>query len=294
MRWIRPLARPDSLLTLTTATCTHSQTDLYLGLRALIVFLGALMLPPSLHAEETVMEVITLQNRPIAEIQPLLTPLLDKNDVVSGSGFNLIVKTSPGRLESILALLEQLDTRQHNLLISVLQNSHKTAEQLNAELAIAVSPAAVRLQGMGGDTRNTSSQHATQQLRTLEGQAAHIQTGQQRPVEQISVYDSGYGYAGFSSNTQMQEASNGFAATPRLVGNNEVIIDITPWSDRFIHNQGLETQSLATSVRARLGQWVDLGASGISEQTETTGFNGINARTSTRDVHILMKIDLAD
>jgi hypothetical protein len=245
-------------------------------------------------ADDRVMEIITLQNRPAAEIQPALTPLLDATDVVSASGFDLIVKTTPERLESILALIQQLDKRQHNLLISVIQNSHKTADELNAEASVMISSNKIRMQGMLADTRDISQQHSTQQLRTLEGRAAHIQTGQQRPIEQTTVYDSGYGYPGVSTTTQMQEASSGFAATPRLLGNNDVIIDIAPWSDRFVNSQGLETQSVQTSLRTKLGEWVELAGSGLNQQSDSNGLNGMNYQTNTRDVHILLKVELVD
>lgn len=245
-------------------------------------------------ADDRVMEIINLQNRPAAEIQPALTPLLDATDVVSTSGFDLIVKTTPERLENILALIEQLDKRQHNLLISVIQNSHKTADELNAEASVMISSNKIRMQGMLADTRDISQQHSTQQLRTLEGRAAHIQTGQQRPIEQTTVYDSGYGYPGVITTTQMQEASSGFAVTPRLSGSNEVIIDIAPWSDRFVNSQGLETQNVQTSLRTKLGEWVELAGIGLNQQTNSNGFNGMNYQTNTRDVHILLKVELAD
>ena len=181
-----------------------------------LLLLGGLLvfrLLPAM-ADDRVMNIITLQNRPAAEIQPALTPLLDASDVVTGNGFDLIVKTTPERLQTILALIEQLDKRQHNLLISVIQNSHKTADELNAEAAMMISTDQIRMQGMSADTHNIGQERLTQQLRTLEGRAAHIQTGQQRPIEQITVYDSGYGFPGITTTTRMQEASSGFAAHP--------------------------------------------------------------------------------
>lgn len=263
-------------------------------LNRLLLLCSLLVFRLPVLADDRVMEIITLQNRPAAEIQPALTPLLDATDVVSASGFDLIVKTTPERLENILALIEQLDKRQHNLLISVIQNSHKTADELNAEASVMISSNKIRMQGMLADTRDISQQHSTQQLRTLEGRAAHIQTGQQRPIEQTTVYNSGYGYPGVSTTTQMQEASSGFAVTPRLSGSNEVIIDIAPWSDRFVNSQGLETQNVQTSLRIKLGEWVELAGSGLNQQTNSNGFNGMNYQTNTRDVHILLKVELAD
>lgn len=245
-------------------------------------------------AENTILEVIELNNRPAAEIQELLQPMLEPGDVISSNGFSLIVKSNPTQLENIRKLVEQLDTRLQNLTISVLQSSHKTAEQLNAEAAIAISPPAYRMQGMAGDTRDLDRQQAIQQLSTLEGQPAHIQVGKIRPIENITIYDSGYGYPGISSTTQMQEASTGFAAIPRLIGNGEVMIDIAPWSDRFLTSGGLETQSIQTSIRARLGEWVEIGGSGISDESDSRGMTGMNYSTRNQDMRILIKVDRAN
>jgi hypothetical protein len=272
------------------------------GLKAVVADLSAylligfslLFLLSPANAEESVLEIITLQNRPAAEVQPLLAPLLEADEAVNSDGFNLIIKSSPGRIDSIRSLIAQLDSRRHNLLISVLQNSYKTADQLNAEAAIAISPGSVRMRGMAGDTRDIDRQNTTQQLRTLEGQAAHIQTGKIRPVENITVYNTGYGYPGVVSNTQLQEASTGFAVIPRLSGNNEVMIDIAPWSERFTNNRGMETRQLQTSLRARLGEWLEIGGVNEQQQTERRGFNGLNYSTRNRNQGVLIKIDLAD
>ncbi|MCQ8128717.1 type II and III secretion system protein [Methylomonas rivi] len=256
--------------------------------------LGLLLLQCAAQADDSVIEMIALRNRPAAEIQALLVPMLEANEVVSGDGFNLIVKASPQRLATFRGLIDQLDTRPHNLLISVMQNSHQSADQLNAEAAIQLSGQSIRMRGMSGDTRNLEQQRTTQQLRTLEGQAAHIQAGNSRPVENIGVYGNAYGYAGITSNTYMQEASTGFAVVPRLIGNDEVMVDIEPWSDRFTHNGAVETRNLRTSVRGRLGEWLEIGGVEEQRQTDRQGFNGLNYSTRNRNQGTLIKIDLAD
>ena len=238
--------------------------------------------------------MIGLQNRPTAEIQPLLTPLLEDGEVISGDGFNLIVKAGPARLEEIRKLIERLDGRLHNLVISVLQSSRQTAEQLNAEAALAVSSDKIQMHGMVGDTRDFDSQRSAQQLRTLEGQAAHIQTGQVRPVESIGVYNSGYGYPGVVGQTQMQEASTGFAVVPRLLNNDEVMVDIAPWSDRFLHGGAIASQGMQTTIHARLGEWMEIGGTGDTSQRDNRGFNGLNYTSRDHELRILIKIDLAD
>jgi len=260
----------------------------------LVIGLSLALFQNLARADDSVMEVITLQNRPVTEIQPLLSPLLESNEAITGEGFNLIVKAQPNRLESIRSLVKQLDTRLRNLNISVLQTSNKSAEQLNAEAAIAATPSAIQMHGMTGDTRDVNSQRTAQQLRTLEGQPAHIEVGQIRPVENYSMYNSRYGYSGIAVNTQLQQASTGFAVIPRLQGDNEVIVDIAPWSDRFLGNNWITTQSVQTSVRARLGEWIEIGGTGEQAQTDRQGFTGFNYSTQKNELKILIKVDLAD
>lgn len=256
--------------------------------------LSLLCLQCAAQAGDSVIEMIALQNRPASEIQPLLAPMLEADEAVSGDGFNLFIKSSPHRLQALRGLIGQLDTRLRNLIISVMQNSHQSAAQLNAEAAIRVSPRSIRMQGMAGDTRNLEQQTNTQQLRTLEGQAAHIQAGNVRPVESFNLYGNAYGYTGIAGNTQMQEASTGFAVVPRLAGNNEVVVDIEPWSGRFTHNGGVETRNLRTSLRARLGEWLEIGGIHEQQQTDRQRYNGLNYSTRNRNQSILIKIDLAD
>jgi hypothetical protein len=245
------------------------------------------------YADSTVMEVIPLYNRPASEVQPLLLPLLEDGDKVIANGSSLIVKTTPARLESIQNLIKKLDARLNNLVISVLQSTNKTAAELNAEAGIAVSPSGIAMHGMVGDTRDLRSNHATQILRTLEGQAAHISTGQVRPVQNYSVYSSPYGYPSVNSNTQMVEASTGFAVTPRLAG-QQVILDIEPWSERFQRGGQIETQGARTSIRANLGEWVEIGGVDNTQQAESSGFGGFNQSINKNTLRILIKVDKAD
>lgn len=264
-------------------------------------------------AGDNVMEVIRLQNRPAEEIQPLVAPLMEAGEGLSGNGFDLIVKTTPARIENLRQVIRQLDAQQHNLVISVLQNSHKTAEQLNAEAGLSISSRGVRFDGFQADTRDIERRHLAQQLRTLEGQAAHIQIGQIRQIDTAVLYAPGYGYPDNGGNSQSpspqngyayppaggvqrqpQEASSGFAAIPRLLNDNEVVIDIAPWSERFLSNGRLANQSVQTSIKARLGEWVDIGGLAQQQQENNQGYQGFNYTTRQHDLRILLKVDLAD
>jgi type II secretory pathway component GspD/PulD (secretin) len=249
-------------------------------------------------AADSIVEVIELQNRPATEIVPLLQPLLSNGDQAIENGFNLLLKTEPNRLANLRSLISKLDIRQHNLLISVLQHSTKSAAELNSEASIAITAGAIEMQGYNADTRNLSSNRSLQQLRTLEGQPAHIETGLQRQVENAAIYNNGYGYPVVGYTTQQQQATTGFAVIPRLSASQEVLIEIEPWSDHFLRGSGsgsaIEIQNANTSIRAQLGEWVEIAGTGNGVQTESNGFKGMNHQSRSNETHTLLKVELAD
>ena len=258
----------------------------------------SLLLPVLAYAENTIMEIIALQHRPASEIQALIAPLLENGDRVSDNGFQLIVKTTPGRLENIKALVQQLDTQQHNLIVSVLQNSSLSADELNAQESIRLSPQTIQFQGMNADTRELRRQQTTQSLRTLEGQAAIIKTGKIRPIQNIGVYGSINANQTTANqfvpgNTQFIEIDSGFSVTPRLNG-EQISIEIAPWSEQFQAGNQIETQGLRTSVNTKLGVWVEIaGIDSTSTQTGN-GINTFNQGAIKKNQRILLKIDKAD
>lgn len=244
------------------------------------------------QAENTVLEVIPLQNRPAEELQALLAPLLESGDRVADNGVSLIVRTTPSRLENIRALVKKLDVKLGNLLVSVIQNSNRSAAQLNAEASLSATPQNIQMQGMIADTRDLSNNLSKQVLRTLEGQTAVIKTGKIKPQQYINVYGTINGNPIAAGTTQMIEASSGFAVTPRLSG-QQVLIDIEPWSEHFQQGYNIETQSARTTVRANLGEWVEIAGNDTSSQTNQ-GFNSFNQNTLETNLRILIKVDKAD
>lgn len=242
-------------------------------------------------AAEKIIEVVDLQNRPAAEILPLLQPMLEDGDQAVDNDFRLIVKTSPARLASLRQLIAKLDIRQRNLLISVLQNSVKSAAELNAEAALILHPDRIQMQGYQADTRYLDHERTLQQIRTLEGQPAHIETGEQRPIQNQTLYANPYGYPAVGYNTQLQTASTGFAVTPRLIGATEVAVDIEPWSEHFLRGGTIEQRNAATSLRARLGEWIEIASSGEQRQAARGEFLGMNQQSRNDQFHVVIKIE---
>lgn len=250
-------------------------------------------------AAPTVMEVVPLFNRSSSEIQPLIAPLLESSDTVVGNGFSLIIKTTPARLAEIKALIKKLDTSLNNLTIRVIQSTDKTADQLNAGIGVDVNipinhPGSVNGQISGQLQQNQQhlSSNSEQMLRMLEGRPAYIKIGDNYPIRFNSVYHSGYGQQTVSSTSQYIEATTGFVVLPRLNA-EQVILEISPWSDQMSNNGSIETQSAQTTLTTKLGQWVEIGT--IHQEAETTGSGLLSVEQGSRQnvVHILVQVEKA-
>lgn len=254
----------------------------------------------SANAFDSVMEVIPIYNRTAPELQELIRPLLEPSEHIIANSSSLIVKATPARIEEIKNLIDQLDARLTNLLITVIQSRTKTAKELNANALFKINHSFYKrssrlsgeIKGRFAQTQGLNNTDSTQVIKTLEGSPAYIKTGTNHPVQNISIYDSGYGVPTISSNTQFIETSTGFLVNPRLTG-RQVTLEINPWSNKMNNNRTIETQEASTTVRVNLGEWIEIG--GITEEQKRSGYGNLAHSYSTKNqrLHILIKVDKA-
>jgi len=256
----------------------------------------------SFAAAEIIIEVIPVYNRPASEIQPLISPMLENTDRVIADGSNLIVKTTPDRLNEIKKLINNLDSRLNNLIITVIQSRHTTADELNAAARVNLnipiddmSKSSGRISGHYYRTDDQNSNESTQTIRTLEGNTAHITVGKTYPIQNVQIYNSGYGYGypAVSTATGFIDATTGFAVTPRLAGQH-AILDVSPWSDKANTRGQLETQGAQSTIKINLGEWTELGSINETSQHSTNGNLATIRQTGENRLRILVKVDKAD
>ena len=265
-----------------------------------------------LHASG--LEVMPLKHQSAAEIIPLIKPLLDSNEVVTGTGYKLIVRATPQRLSEIRMLLDQVDVPVQHLVIRVRQHrniefngdSRSVAGKIGEDdarikfgrpvrrppgLSIEYRDEDNRLQANVIDTRRNAQDSIDQQVRTLSGQPAYISTGQSTPIPRYhTVIQGNRVYR--PATTDYQHSASGFYVIPRLQG-DRVHIEIhtqreTPGRHRF----QLDTSSLVTTVSGKLGQWITLGQTDGSARNTNTGMyyrqqHNIN---DLRDISILITV----
>ena len=268
--------------------------------RKLLLCIFIILLSNLSLADETIIEVIPLYNRPASEIAPVISPMLENTERVMADGANLIVKTTPDRLEKIKKFISNLDTRLHNLIITVIQSRHTTAKELNAAIRANLniplddlSKCTGRITGHSDQTQHQNTHESTQTIRTVEGSTAYIKAGKAYPIQNVQIYHSDYDYPAVSTSTEFIDATSGFAVTPRLAG-QQVLLDVSPWTDRASERGQFETQKAQSSLRINLGEWVELGGIDETGQHSTYGNLANNRQTNQFRLRILVKVDKAD
>ncbi len=271
----------------------YSYLSRNLTLKNFLALILVVLLGSSVFAAETIIEVIPLAYRSASEIVPLLAPLVDNNTQLIDNGSNLLVKTTPDRLAEIKAVVNQLDVRQNNLLITVIQSRQTTADELNAAAGVQLNVPVDDPSKSGGriiahlyQTQGKNGDENTQTVRTLDGVTAHIKAGNVYPRQNFSVY-------GYPTTTEFTEATTGFAVTPRLIG-QQVILSVAPWSDKMNGRGQIETQDAQSTLRVNLGVWVELGAVGENTNNSTNSAFVNTRQVDKSQMHILVKVDKID
>ena len=242
-----------------------------------ILFLLALMVSLSAYGQS--LEIIELRNRPAEQIIPIVRPMLDRDGVMTGSGFQLMVRTSPQNLAQIRQMVASLDRAARQLIIQVRQDREGQDARFDARGSVILSPGTSRAAGGISDTNTQSSGNITQQVRTQEGSPAYISTGASQLVPQRTVRRVVNGVV-VQDTAIERDISSGFYVTPRVNGDN-VFLDISTQRDTPNPALGAGAANVSrssTSVSGRLGEWIEVG--GVNQSSSSEG-SGILSRSSS-------------
>jgi hypothetical protein len=200
-------------------------------------------------AAQQALEIIPLRHRTVEQVLPALQPLLEPGATLSGNRGQLFLRASPGNAADIKRALEVVDRPSRRLQISVRFDDAHESESRRLGAHGSVGTSGVRIGVTAQDSAATSGERVDQRLQVLEGSRAQIFAGQ------------GFG--------------TGFEVVPRLSGQN-VFLDIFSQRDA-----GASLQRAATTVSARLGEWVELGGTvSAGSRDERAIASSSGARTS--------------
>ena len=232
-------------------------------------------------------EIIELQHRSADELLPLVEPLLGPRDGLTGTGYRLIVRTSPGRLRQIRELVEALDRPPRELRLSVRVSDASDRDHHGLD------PAREHEEADGRVVRRytTARREAEQWVRVQEGQQAHIREGEVIPMAGVAVLrPDGTLIGGIDYRT----LDRGFVVTPAITPDDRVRLHIAQIAEREGPGGRIETQVLETVTTVDPGDWVDLGGTVGQDRRDDQRIIGTR-RTRDRDEKtVQIRIDIME
>jgi hypothetical protein len=252
-------------------------------------------------------EVIQLKSRPLEEILPVIRSLIGADETATGMGNNLVLKATPEHVREIRKMLVEIDRPPRRLLINVGKqgDSARSSSGYSASADIKAGDGQISINSPGypvDETRarlrihDTSGQRARTtgyRVQALEGRPAFIATGSRIPVSGVNpYYPNGYPYG--RRVTELHDASSGFYVVPRVNG-DFVTLEIQQRDDRPGMRRGyINTQSVATAVRGRLGEWIGLGGIDTSTNNSQRGLGHSIASQGSDVQQIEVRVECLD
>jgi hypothetical protein len=265
------------------------------------------LVPVRITLADYPIEVIELKARTLDEVLPVVRPLVSGDAAVTGMGNNLIIKASPAQVEAVRKVLAEIDRPPKRLLITVSNqgedNDSSSGYAGSADIGIGQGQIGINSPGrpVGNsqaridlhDFDSRRARTASQQVQALEGRPAYISDGVQVPVRERQDFSvNGVPYR--REVTGLRDVSSGFYVVPRVSG-EYVSLEILQHDDRRAGSTGrIDTQRVGTTVRARLGEWVDLGGIDTSGSGSRTGvgYAARNQELATQQIRV--KVECLD
>jgi hypothetical protein len=227
---------------------------------------------PASNAQQA-LEIIPLRYRTVEQVLPSLQPLLEPGATLSGSRGQLFLRASPANSEDIKRALAAIDRPAKRLQISVRLDGTLERERRDLQASGSIGSGGVRFRGSAQDSRTSTGERVDQRLQVLEGSRAMIFVGQ--------------------SNDDRDLAS-GFEVVPRLAG-SAVSLEIAQQREIPGSRPGsVQGQRLATTIQARLGEWVEIGGTGQAMSRDDRGIASASGRRSSQSRRVWVKVEALD
>ncbi len=260
---------------------------------------GLLMFSLTAFAQ-TELKVFTLQHYFAKDLYSIISPLVGENGTVTGMNNQLIVRATPAQMAEVEAVIATFDVPRVNRKITVRSDSSNQSTYNNAEVSGNVNIGNVTIRNgrptPSNNTRidvtrqqNQGSQSSQQFLQVVDGERAFIQVGKLIPFTQDWIQITNR-YTQITRTTDWMDVSTGFSVRPRTVG-NQVEIEVTPRITKFNSQQSIEFEELSTTIRANLGEWVNIGQTMQQRDEVSRKILGSQSGTSEGKNNLTIRVD---
>jgi type II secretory pathway component GspD/PulD (secretin) len=280
---------------------------MYPHLAKLPILIGMLLLCLLLSvvapASNSQLAVIELKHRLADEVIPIISPLLEPGNTLSGDGFRLFLTTSPENLIRIQSIIAHLDQASRQLAITLVQgeNALDTLSRITVSGNVSIGDH-VKI-GAGSrrdqppntvdvDARSSrSTQRSTDVQRVLveDGAAATIYVGLSAPVVLGSPVHGGVRHR---EVVGYREMFSGMQVIPRVSG-QRVILEIETHRDQPSGDLSgeVQTQQIRTRVQGSLNEWIEIGGILTTTQGTDTGLTHGQSGRMTNQRQVFIRVE---
>lgn len=263
------------------------------GMR-LLLFL-VLCFSSALACAQREMTTIAIHYTDAQQMAAVIRPHLSQGSSVSVFQNQLVLNATPEELAKTRELLQQLDARGKQLLVSLRTDGAGSDSRRGVDVQGTIKSGDTVITNQPGRVRSetrttvrvqnhsgTSTDNGNQAVRVTEGMPAFIGTGMTAPVQSVTVGPDGRRY--YQQDTL--NAVSGFYATA-WVNDGVVRISIDQSNDQLQGRQ-ISTQQLRSEVSGALGQWLPIGVidTAATQQNQGLGSTGQSSRTSSTQLFI--------
>ena len=246
-----------------------------------------------------------LKHRTANDVIPILKPLLNSGESISGNGYLLLINTTTARAKEIETLLDRIDQAVKTLRIYVTSDEHlaRTDNEISisARASSGDSSVVVGNPPRKGDGITIKGRYQTldnERLNThfvnvQEGSPAFVSREQIRLIPVTTFIRRGIGVSAIDHTLPITN-EDGFYVEARTPDNQHANIKLSSTINTD-DNQSIyrnESQSIATQLRVPLGVWTEIGGVTESSQTNATGIINRTKSRQERNNKIFLKIEL--
>jgi hypothetical protein len=246
----------------------------------------------ALAAAQQTLEVIPLRHSTVEQVLPALRPLLEPGGTLTGQSGQLIVRASPGNIEEIRRALDAIDRPRRRLQISVRFDDSEESERRSIEAGGRISNRGSEVELRAQDSRRTGEGRIDQRVQVLEGSRAVILFGQSRPTMVRERIQTPAGPVVGQDAFVVREATSGFEVVPRVAG-ARVQLEIAPQRERFADSRtgAIDSQRIATTASASLGEWFEIGGAVSHAMGEGSGIASARQSRATQSRRVWVRVD---
>lgn len=276
-------------------------------MKKFIIIFILVILAPSIYSADTI-HYFDLKNRPADEVIPLIRPLLNDSEAMTGDGYQLFIKAPANRLKEIESLISSVDRASKTFRISVTNDEYAAINENNANASVKIESNDTTINvgkyqrkepgvTVNVDTRNTENKSdKTQFVQVQEGKPAYISKENLRITPIYSYIQRPNGNFLIEHNRLSPTMQDGFYVVARSSDSESANISIqsASSSNRTYQGYGQEQTYVDTTLRVRLGEWFEIGGNTDSRSSESKGVLYRTKKNQERYNKIFLKIDLSN